>query len=140
MRSYLTKKMCKGKWIQHFQYSDDMDQELIELMDVLNSIPGCRTLYSCWGHGGIDASSWYFVVHCCNGVTYSLLREYFGTRNFEVDEDQAIAKQELPSGIPEKKLAIYSSDLGMKSEIERWRTYKSMCQDLIQLVPPKSWK
>jgi tRNA(Phe) wybutosine-synthesizing methylase Tyw3 len=39
------------KKIQKFNYPKDIDQELISLLDVINSIPGVRTLFSCCGHG-----------------------------------------------------------------------------------------
>ena len=69
----LTKSMLESKNFQRFSYPKDMDKEMIDFIDVLNNIPGCRTLYCCQGHGD---GAWYFVANCCNMFPYKAIRSY----------------------------------------------------------------
>ena len=56
---YWTTEESREKLIVSLEYPGDVDQELLPLLDLINSIPGVRTLFSCCGHG---RESFYMVL------------------------------------------------------------------------------
>ena len=45
--AYWTAEQARGKLILSLEYPGDVDIELIPLLDLINSVPGVRTLFSC---------------------------------------------------------------------------------------------
>jgi len=43
--------MAEKKFTKKYEYSGSMDEEIIELCDALNALPGIETFDSCCGHG-----------------------------------------------------------------------------------------
>ena len=134
----LTKKMLAGKNFQRFSYPKDMDKEMIDFMDVLNSIPGCRTLFCCQGHGH---GSWYFVANCCNMFPYKAIRSYFQK------EQKRISKIEILEGCDsslddlfrELQIAVYDKSFDKMTLAKKKAAYKKMCEHFLEYVPRKHW-
>ena len=134
----LTKKMLAGKNFQRFSYPKDMDKEMIDFMDVLNSIPGCRTLFCCQGHGH---GSWYFVANCCNMFPYKAIRSYFQK------EQKYNSKIEILEGCDsslddlfrELQIAVYDESFDKMTLAKKKAAYKKMCEYFLEYVPRKHW-
>ena len=132
----LTKKMLAGRAFQRFAYPADMDEEIVDLMDTINNIPGCRTVYSCQGHGYGD---WYFVVYCCNVQSETALQHYFEQeQHMKVLTDNVLhVMTDCP--IHEWSVSVYSKDFDKMSAAKRKQAYAEMCKYLLQYVPRQSW-
>ena len=130
--------MLAGKNFQRFSYPKDMDKEMIDFMDVLNSIPGCRTLFCCQGHGH---GSWYFVANCCNMFPYKAIRSYFQK------EQKRISKIEILEGCDsslddlfrELQIAVYDKSFDKMTLAKKKAAYKKMCEHFLEYVPRKHW-
>lgn len=48
--TYWTEEQANRKCIVSLEYPKDVDEELIPLLDLINSVPGVRTIFSCCGH------------------------------------------------------------------------------------------
>lgn len=135
---YLTKKMIAGKHFQRFNYPNDIDEEMIDLMDVLNNIPGCRTMYSCQGHGH---GQWYFVVYCCNGQVEFEIEDYFGMkRHLEVRSGSMASPTINGCKIKERSVAVYDRQFDKQTSAEKKKAYSEMCMHLLQFVPREFWQ
>lgn len=151
--TYWTAEQAKGKLIVSLEYPGDDDEELVPLLDLLNSVPGIRTLFSCCGH---STKSFYMVLAFTSLQARSLLENMVATCkhldknklvNF-VDEDccpharftiEDFGDSMLDSIVFENHVGFYSSDLGMKKKTERIKDYKRMCKFIMKLVPRKHW-
>lgn len=132
----LTKKMLAGRAFQRFAYPADMDKEIVDLMDTINNIPGCRTAYSCQGHGYGD---WYFVVYCCNNQSEAVLQHYFEQKQHMKVLTSSVLQVMTDCPIYERSVSVYSKDFDKMSAAKRKQTYVEMCKHLLQYVPRQSW-
>ena len=134
----LTKKMLAGKNFQRFSYPKDMDKEMIDFMDVLNSIPGCRTLYCCQGHGH---GSWYFVANCCNMFPYKAIRSYFQKEQKYNSKIEIIegCDSSLDDLFRELQIAVYDESFDKMTLTKKKAAYKKMCEYFLEYVPRKHW-
>ena len=131
--------MLEFKNFQRFSYPKDMDKEMIDFMDVLNNIPGCRTMYSCQGH---KRGQWYFVANCCNETSLSAIRDYFENRqkagkNIEIVEGRELG---IISQIPEWKIVVYDKAFDQQTYAGKKAAYTDMCKYFLQFVPRKHWR
>lgn len=135
----LTKKMLEYKNFQRFSYPKDMDKEMIDFMDVLNNIPGCRTMYSCQGH---HQGGWYFVANCCNEISLACIRDYFenkqkaGMPNIEILEGRELG---IISEIPELTIAVYDKSFDAQTLTKKKAAYADMCRHFLKYVPRRHW-
>ena len=145
--TYWTAEQAKGKLIVSLEYPGDVDKELVPLLDLLNSVPGIRTLFSCCGH---SKESFYMVLAFTSIQARSLLENMVATRKYLgfVDEDccpharftiEDFNDNMLDSIVFENHVGFYSTDLGMKKKTERIKDYKRMCKFIMKLVPRKHW-
>jgi hypothetical protein len=141
------------KKIQKFNYPKDIDQELISLLDVINSIPGVRTLFSCCGHG---KEEFYIMLAYTSSQTRSLIENIFLNNthcieNFNDDltyKDVFIGKfksYDFYNGpindniIFENCVGYYNTELGLATKKERVKNYKKIIKILTRLVPNENW-
>ena len=141
------------KKIQKFKYPKDVDQELISLLDVINSIPGVRTLFSCCGH---RKEEFYIVLAYTSLQTRSLIENIFlkntqYIKNFNDDltyKDVFIGKfkshdfYNAPIDnniIFENCVGYYNTELGLATKKERVKNYKKIIKILTRLVPNEHW-
>lgn len=151
--TYWTAEQAKGKLIVSLEYPGDVDKELIPLLDLLNSVPGIRTLFSCCGH---SKESFYMVLAFTSLQARSLLENMVAHHKYLdrdklvsfVDEDccpharfttEDFNNNMLDSVVFENQVGFYSADLGMKKKSERIKDYKRMCKFIMKLVPRKHW-
>ena len=127
----------KKRIIHHLDYPKDVDKMLVPLLDVLNSIPGCRTLYSCDGHG---KESFYISMGICSDAAFSGISRIFKEmvaefNEFEIDDGVG------PDGITryERHLGIYSWDVGSLPYKKRKNFIKRFSEALKELVPYNMW-
>ena len=134
----LTKKMLAGKNFQRFSYPKDMDKEMIDFMDVLNSIPGCRTLFCCQGHGH---GSWYFVANCCNMFPYKAIRSYFQKEQKHNSKIEILegCDSSLDDLFRELQIAVYDESFDKMTLAKKKAAYKKMCEHFLEYVPRKHW-
>ena len=136
----LTKKMLAGKNFQRFSYPKDMDKEMIDFMDVLNSIPGCRTLFCCQGHGH---GSWYFVANCCNEVPYNAIETFFSKKAMSTKSLIEVEADGIDTftgtSVPERCIAIYDHMFDLQTPTEKRKSYREMCEYFLEYVPRKHW-
>ena len=150
---YWTEEEGKSKLILSLEYPEDVDAELVPLLDLLNSIPGMRTLFSCCGH---KRGPFYMVIAFTSLQAKSLVENYFrGMKHVGWDlpgngEDCILhskfdeiedfyTKDFLNTPIFENTVGFYSTELGMKGKAERVKDYKQICKFLMKLVPSKHW-
>ena len=116
-----------------------MDKEMIDFMDVLNNIPGCRTMYSCQGH---HQGGWYFVANCCNEISLACIRDYFenkrkaGMPNIEILEGRELG---IISEIPELTIAVYDKSFDAQTLAKKKAAYADMCRHFLKYVPRRHW-
>lgn len=149
--AYWTAEQARGKLILSLEYPGDVDIELIPLLDLINSVPGVRTLFSCCGHG---RESFYMVLAFTSTQARSLIENgWQGLKNIDrriadYQEDcyphakftvEDFHSKDLNSLIFENAVGFYSTDLGTKKKPERIKDYKRMCKFLMKLVPRKHW-
>lgn len=127
----LTRKHLERKNFQRFTYPKDMDEEMVDLMDVLNNVPGCRTLYCCCGHG---SDSWYFVVACTSADSAHAISSWFEKNGCEVMHGKMSFVK-----IPEHELSIYNKKMGTLPVKARKAEYLKMCEHFLDYVPRKHW-
>jgi hypothetical protein len=127
----------KKRIIHHLDYPKDVDKMLVPLLDVLNSIPGCRTLYSCSGHG---KESIYISMGICSDAAFSEISRIFKEmmaefNEFEIDDGVG------PDGITryERHLGIYSWAVGSLPYKKRKNFIKRFSEALMELVPYNMW-
>ena len=131
--------MLEYKNFQRFSYPKDMDKEMIDFMDVLNNIPGCRTMYSCQGH---HQGGWYFVANCCNEISLACIRDYFenkqkaGMPNIEILEGRELG---IISEIPELTIAVYDKSFDAQTLEKKKAAYADMCRHFLKYVPRRHW-
>jgi hypothetical protein len=148
---YWSTEEAKGKLIVSLEYPGDVDQELIPLLDLLNSVPGIRTLFSCCGH---SRESFYMVLAFTSVQARSLIENCFqsiknlGPKIADYREDcfpharftiEDFYTNNVDSLIFENSVGFYSQELGMKKKAERVKDYKRMCKFIMKLVPRKHW-
>ena len=148
---YWTAEEARGKLIVSLEYPGDVDLELLPLLDLLNSVPGVRTMFSCCGHG---RESFYMVLAFTSTQARSLIEN--GLQGLKwIDHKIADCKEDcfphakftvedfytknVDSVIFENSVGYYSDELGMKKKAERVKDYKRMCKFLMKLVPRKHW-
>ena len=134
----LTKKMLAGKNFQRFSYPKDIDKEMIDFMDVLNSIPGCRTLFCCQGHG---RGAWYFVANCCNMFPYKAIRSYFQEKQKHNSKIEILegCDSSLDDLFRELQIAVYDESFDKMTLTKKKSAYKKMCEYFLEYVPRKHW-
>ena len=148
---YWTKEQARKKHIVSLDYPGDVDLELLPLLDLINSVPGVRTLFSCCGH---SKESFYMVLAFTSVQTRSLLEnglqaiknlsrdivdyqeDCFPHAKFTIEDFHT---KDLSSLVFENAVGFYSSDLGMKKKPERIQDYKRICKFLMKLVPRDHW-
>ena len=148
---YWTADEARGKLIVSLEYPGDVDLELLPLLDLLNSVPGVRTMFSCCGH---RRESFYMVLAFTSTQARSLIENgWHGLKNIDrkiadYQEDcfpharftvEDFYTKNEDSIIFENYVGFYSRELGMKKKAERVKDYKRMCKFLMKLVPKKHW-
>ena len=148
---YWTAEEARGKLIVSLEYPGDVDIELIPLLDLINSVPGVRTLFSCCGHG---RESFYMVLAFTSAQARSLIENCLqGLKNLDrkiadYQEDcfphakftvEDFYTKNVDSLIFENSVGFYSNDLGMKKKAERIKDYNRICKFIMKLVPKKHW-
>ena len=88
------------------RYPEDIDEEIVPLLDALNSIPGVRTIASCCGHGDKCA---YVAMQIDSRVTEHLLIERFS-------HQEGLVHFHFPDDIT---LGIYSDKVGHMPDMLR---------------------
>ena len=131
--------MLESKNFQRFSYPKDMDKEMIDFMDVLNNIPGCRTLYCCQGHG---FGHWYFVANCCNMFPYKAIRSYFQEKQKHNSKIEIIegCDSSLDDLFKELQIAVYDKSFDKMTLAKKKIAYRKMCEYFLKLVPRKHWQ
>ena len=134
----LTKSMLESKNFQRFSYPKDMDKEMIDFIDVLNNIPGCRTLYCCQGHG---FGHWYFVANCCNMFPYKAIRSYFQEKQKHNSKIEIIegCDSSLDDLFKELQIAVYDKSFDKMTLAKKKIAYRKMCEHFLKYVPRKHW-
>ena len=148
---YWTAEEARGKLIVSLEYPGDVDLELLPLLDLLNSVPGVRTMFSCCGHG---RESFYMVLAFTSTQARSLIEnglqalknldrkiadyqeDCFPHARFTIED---FYTKNADSLIFENSVGFYSQELGMKKKAERVKDYKRMCKFIMKLVPRKHW-
>lgn len=124
----------KEKIIHRLRYPKDVDRMLTPLLDTINSIPGCRTLYSCDGHG---KEAFYITMGICSSKVYKKIVGAFkeNTPELEIDEGPG------PDGLLdyELNLGVYSWFVGSLPYWKRKRFIERMTKALTELVPYNLW-
>jgi len=149
--TYWTKAQANRKCIVSLEYPKDVDKELIPLLDLINSVPGVRTIFSCCGHA---KESFYMVLAFTSLQTRSLF-ENMVSRNKYIDKNitTSFADEDCcpharftvetfgktACAILENQVGFYSTDLGLKKKAERIKDYKRMCKYIMKLVPYNHW-
>ena len=130
--------MLESKNFQRFSYPKDMDKEMIDFMDVLNNIPGCRTLYCCQGHG---FGHWYFVANCCNMFPYKAIRSYFQEKQKHNSKIEIIegCDSNLDNLFKELQISVYDKSFDKMTLAKKKAAYKKMCEHFLEYVPRKHW-
>lgn len=141
-------EVSKKTTIQRFAYPDDVDVELLPLLDLINVIPGVRTLFSCCGHG---KEPFYMVLAFTSLQTRSWFEQIFAKHKFVKDFDDVAAEMpkdfliedfndhQLCNHIFEDSVGFYSTSLGTSKKSSRVKVYKLICKCLLKLVPNKQW-
>lgn len=139
------------KIIQKFKYPKDVDKELIPMLNIINSIPGVRTLFSCCGHGKND---FYLSLAYTSCQTRSFIDNIFQRNGCVIkgfnDEDSTnkyICKFRILDThcsltndiIFENNVSYYSEELGLMNKKDRLKEYEKICYFLIKLVPNECW-
>lgn len=132
---YVTKEMIGRKRFQRFTYPRDMDEEMVDLMDVINNIPGCRTAYSCQGHG---YGGWYFTVFCSNETAVVNINQLFTRRGCEIIQGSS-SSIITGSDIPEHEMSIYDKQFDKQTASQKKKAYVEMCNFLIKFIPDETW-
>ena len=130
--------MLESKNFQRFSYPKDMDKEMIDFIDVLNNIPGCRTLYCCQGHG---FGHWYFVANCCNMFPYKAIRSYFQEKQKHNSKIEIIegCDSSLDDLFKELQIAVYDKSFDKMTLAKKKIAYRKMCEHFLKYVPRKHW-
>ena len=130
--------MLESKNFQRFSYPKDMDKEMIDFMDVLNNIPGCRTLYCCQGHG---FGHWYFVANCCNMFPYKAIRSYFQEKQKHNSKIEILegCDSNLDNLFKELQIAVYDKSFDKMTLAKKKIAYRKMCEHFLEYVPRKHW-
>lgn len=137
MKSYIPKTWLKNKIFQQFSYPKDMDEEMIPLMDVLNSIPGVRTMYSCCGHDYDNMM--YFVINFTSDYARELVAyEVFDKSGDFVNISEDYEAIMFDCKVPELKVSFYVKPK-TRSKKERIRLYKKWIKALVEYLPRKHW-
>jgi hypothetical protein len=141
----------KMKTIQKFKYPKDVDEELIPMLNIINSIPGVRTLFSCCGHG---KNEFYLALAYTSCQTRSYIDNIFQRISFNIkgfnDEDtnnKNICKFRIldmycldnNDMIFENRVLYSSNELGLMNKKERLKEYKKICYFLMKLLPNEYW-
>ena len=131
--------MLESKNFQRFSYPKDMDKEMIDFIDVLNNIPGCRTLYCCQGHGD---GAWYFVANCCNMFPYKAIRSYFQEKQKHNSKIEIIegSDSNLDNLFKELQITVYDKSFDKMTLAKKKIAYRKMCEHFLKLVPRKHWQ
>ena len=148
---YWSAEEARGKLIVSLEYPGDVDLELLPLLDLLNSVPGVRTMFSCCGH---SRESFYMVLAFTSAQARSLIEnglqalknldrkiadyqeDCFPHARFTVED---FYTKNVDFLIFENSVGFYSQELGMKKKAERVKDYKRMCRFIMKLVPKKHW-
>lgn len=148
---YWTAEEARRKLIVSLEYPGDVDLELLPLLDLLNSVPGVRTMFSCCGHG---RESFYMVLAFTSTQARSLVEnglqaiKYIDRKIADYQEDcfphakftiEDFYTKNENSIIFENCVGFYSQELGLKKKAERIKDYKRMCKFIMKLVPSKHW-
>ena len=148
---YWTAEESREKLIVSLEYPGDVDQELLPLLDLINSVPGVRTMFSCCGH---SRESFYMVLAFTSAQARSLIENCFHAikhldpKIADYQEDcfpharftiEDFYTKNANSLIFENSVGFYSNDLGMKKKAERIKDYKRICKFIMKLVPKKHW-
>ena len=131
--------MLESKNFQRFSYPKDMDKEMIDFIDVLNNIPGCRTLYCCQGHG---FGHWYFVANCCNMFPYKAIRSYFQEKQKHNSKIEILegCDSNLDNLFKELQITVYDKSFDKMTLAKKKAAYKKMCEHFLKYVPRKHWQ
>jgi hypothetical protein len=131
------------KIIHHLEYPKDVDRMMVPLLDALNSIPGCRTMYSCDGHGW---SQFYVAMAVCSKKVHDAVARW-ARRNIPDVEVVSDYQTDTPScgycvmgrTEYERSMGIYSVGIGEMKYGKRKRTIGRLVESLMPLVPDNLW-
>ena len=150
MKDEIQMKQTK-KLIQKFKYPKDVDKELIPMLNIINSIPGVRTVFSCCGHGKED---FYLVLAYTSCQTRSYIENIFQRTKItikgftdDIIDDVFCGKfrvhdlgnMENNDMIFENYVGYYNESLGSVTKKERLQQYKKICKFLEKMVPNEYW-
>ena len=89
----------------HFEYPDDIDEELIPLLNTLNNITGVSTQYSCCGHHR-RKNDFYIFLHCSSLIS---LRRIFNAFDYSISTEKI---SDYSSYKIKNKNSFYKIELG----------------------------
>lgn len=134
------------KIIQNFIYPKDVDKELIPMLNIINSIPGVRTVFSCCGHGKND---FYLSLAYTSCQTRSFIDNIFQRNgclikgfNDEDTNNKYICKFKIldmhcvsnNNMIYETEVLYSSEELGLMNKKDRINEYKKNLLFLTKVI------
>lgn len=63
--------------MMHFEYPDDIDEDMIPLMDAMNNLMGISTQFCCSGHSKPSEYDFYILFHCTSIQSLKKIRNAF---------------------------------------------------------------
>ena len=131
--------MENEKIIHNFTYPEDVDKELIPLLNIINCIPGVRTIFSCCGHKRED---FYLVLAYTSLQTRSLIDGVFKMKVFnnQFTAEDFYDSMICGNTITEYCIGYYSTKLGLSCKKSRVKTYKKLEKYLLEFVPINNWR
>jgi len=116
--------------IYHVDYPADVDQRMIPLLDVLNSIPGCRTLRSREGNG---ADPFYVSLAICSRFFAYKFKLWLKKTIPDVEFDS----KDAPNGLLDYELfmRVSSREIGMLPDEKRLEMIGKLTSGLMDFVP-----
>jgi len=121
------------------------------MLDVINSVPGVRTVFSCCGHG---QTTWYFTLAFTSKFMFDIASEFFKNGRCVLNDglgmiecfDLAFKYRVydndsflLTSSVPELKLAVHCDEFDQKREPERANEYKRICSLFAKFLVKRYW-
>lgn len=133
---YVLRKWYKQRDHRRFNYPKDVDEEMVQMLDVFNNIPGVRTRYCCCGHGD---SQWYLSLNCVGKEVAAIISEFFrGRDDFEVEVESA--SDNCVNMVSENAVVVRSERLGRMPQKERFKEYRRICEFFSHAAPYRGWE
>lgn len=104
-------------------YPKDMDPEMVEICDCLNSMPGVRTTFCCFGHG--DPIGFYIAMCISNMLSMKKILKVFSNKYENCDklglfEDDGFDL--CPSAIGAEGNPAKDNEIGLRIGFKSWHT------------------